>query len=222
MLDRLKAIPLPELKVPPWMTHAWLALRARLAPVAQRFAPAWNSGRAWYEKREPREKVLLTCLSAIVGVLLLYNVIYEPIIELRQDLADRVEARRHDLVAVRGMMVTYARLSHELAATEKLTVPRGHDFSLFSLLEQTLTSAVGHAKIGSLTPSDHPVPGGLTQYTVAVKLTEVSLAQVVDALYGIEQISVPVTISNLQVQEHTPDSHSYDVDLTCMAVSRNG
>lgn len=222
MLERLKAIPLPELKVPPWMTHAWLVVRARLEPVVQRFAPAWNSGRAWYEKREPREKVLLNTLGAILSVLLFYNFVYEPIIDLRQDLADRVEARRHDLVEVRGMMVTYARLSNELAAAEKLTVPRGHDFSLFSLLEQTLTSAVGHDKIGSLTPSDHPVAGGLTQYTVAVKLTEVSLPQVVDALYGIERISVPVTISNLQVQEHSTDSHSYDVDLTCMAVSRNG
>ena len=222
MLERFKAIPLPELKVPPWMTRAWLVVRARLEPVVQRFAPAWNSGRAWYEKREPREKVLLNTLGAILSVLLFYNFVYEPIIDLRQDLADRVEARRHDLVEVRGMMMTYSRLGNELAVAEKLTVPRGHDFSLFSLLEQTLTSAVGHDKIGSLTPSDHPVPGGLTQYTVAVKLTEVSLPQVVDALYGIERISVPVTISNLQVQEHSTDSHSYDVDLTCMAVSRNG
>ena len=120
------------------------------------------------------------------------------------------------------MMRNYERLRAELASTQKRTVPGGKDPALFSVLEMTLTNSVGRAKIGSITPAEHPVPGGFQQYTVDVKLSEIALAQIVDTLYSLQTLSVPITISNLQIHQHAPDSHSYDVDLTCMALGKTG
>jgi hypothetical protein len=191
------------------------------ARFARLTAPAWSVARAWYSKREPREKLLLRVFGAILGVVLFYNFIFTPIAGLGGGFGDRVAARERQLVEVRSMMRSYNRLKVELAATEKRTVP-SKDFSLFSVIEQSLTKTVGRDKIGSITPSDHPVPGGYQQYTIDLKLAGLNLAQIVDVLYGVQTLPMPVTVSNLHVRQRDKDTHSYDVDMTCMALGRNG
>src|SRR5205807_5543524 len=100
-------------------------------------------------------------VGALMTLALIYNLLYLPVVNMRADLADKVNRRKQALVELRAMMRTHDRLQAELARTEKRTVP-GHDFSLFSVVEQTLTKSVGRDKIGSITPADHPLPGGLT------------------------------------------------------------
>jgi hypothetical protein len=121
---------------------------------------------------------------------------------------------------VRSEMRSYERLKFDLAAAEHRTVP-GKDFSLFSIIEQALTRTIGRDRIGSITPSDRPVPGGFVQYTVDLKLTALSLAQIVDTLYGVQTLPMPVTVSNLHIRQTAPGSRAYDVDLTCAALARN-
>jgi type II secretory pathway component PulM len=182
--------------------------------------PWWEIARAWYEKREPREKLLLRVLGVVAVVLVFYGVVYSPIIDLRDGLADRVTTRRDDLLEVRRLMANYERLQVELSAAQHRTVPSGPNFSLFSIVEQSLTKSVGRDRIGSLTPSDHDVPGGLRQYTVEVKLTAITLPQVVDTLYGVQSLPMPVTVSSLQIRPHSNDTHSFDVDMTCIALGK--
>lgn len=191
---------------------------ARFARLA---APAWSVARAWYSKREPREKLLLRVFGAVLGVVVLYNFVITPIAGLGGGMGDRVAARERQLVTVRSMMRSYDRLKIELAATEKRTVP-SKNFSLFSVIEQSLTKTIGRDKIGSITPSDRTVPGGYQQYTIDLKLADLNLAQIVDVLYGVQTLPMPVTVSNLHVRQRDKDTHSYDVDMTCMALGRNG
>ena len=41
------------------------------------------------------------------------------------------------------------------------------------------------------------------------------------ALYAINSIATPVSVENLRIQRRTPDTRSYDVDLTCIALARD-
>jgi len=229
MFERIRAMVAQPIAVPESVSR--LGARAArllqpLQPYADRVkrtaAPAWEAGRAWFDKREPREKVLLRVLGAILAVLLLYSLIYSPIVGLRESLADRVASRRRDLIELRGLMRTYDRLQRELAQAQQRTVPDNANFSLFSVIEQTLTKSVGRDRIGSITPTDRPVTGGFHQYNVDIKLNGISLAQVVDTLYGVQSLGMPITVSNLQLHQHANDSHTYDVDMSCMALAKNG
>jgi hypothetical protein len=184
-------------------------------------APAWQAAYGWYSKREQREKALLRILSVVLGVIVLYNFLYLPFVSLGEGVGDRVATRQQQLAEVRSMMRSYERLKVELAATEKRTVP-SPDFSLFSIIEQSLTKSVGRDKISSIAPSDHTVPGGFQQFTVDLKLAGLDLGQIVDVLYGVQTLPMPVTVSNLHVRQRTQDPHSYDVDMTCMSLGRNG
>ena len=189
--------------------------------VGRLIAPAWQTASGWYSKREQREKILLRVLGAVLGVIVLYNFIYQPLISLGEGIGDRVAARQQQLTDVRAMMRSYERYKIELAATEKRTV-RSKDFSLFSIIQQSLSTSVGRDKISSITPSDRAVAGGYQQFTVDLKLQGLSLGQIVDVLYGVQTLPMPVTVSNLHVRQRPQDTHSYDVDMTCMSLGRNG
>ena len=209
-----------------WAAAVWSQLRSTCEPymarVREALAPYWQQAVQWYEKREPREKVLLHVLGGVVTLLFIYNAMYLPARGWRDSLAERVATQQRQVIHLRGMIRNYERLRVELASTQKRTVPGGKDPALFSVLEMTLTNSVGRAKIGSITPSEHQVPGGFEQYIVDVKLNEITLSQIVDTLYSLQTLNVPMAISNLQIHQHAPDSHSFDVDLTCMALGKTG
>jgi hypothetical protein len=189
-------------------------------PIISMLTPAFRNGQAWYQKREPRERLLLKTSGAILGVLVLYNFIYAPVVGLKGDMQDRVDARQRELLQVRHLMASYNRVNAELAEAAKGTVP-DKDFSLFSVIEQTLDRTVGRTKIGSITPSDRAVAGGFEQHVVDLKLTGLSLPQIVDTLYGVQSLPVPVTVADLHIRQRSQDSYSYDVDMTCMALGRS-
>jgi type II secretory pathway component PulM len=190
------------------------------SPLGRRLAPAFSAGQAWYQKRESRERLLIKVAGTIGAIFILYNLIYVPLVDLRQDMQDRVEARQRELVQVRALMRSYDRVRADLTEAEKGTVP-DKDFSLFSVIEQSLDHSVGRTKIGSITPSDRPLPGGFQQHVVDLKLTALSLPQIVDTLYAVQSLPVPVTVSNLHIRQLSQDSYSYDVDMTCMALGRS-
>jgi len=197
-------------------------LRPYLKQAATRVDPLIAQARGRYQKLEPRERILVQIAAGLVGVFLIYNLIYLPIVDLSSGLQARIVQRQQDLAEVRRLAATYAQLKADLAAAERRTVPLGKDFSLFSIVEASMTKSVGRAKIGSIAPgSDRKLTDGFTEYSVQLKLENVSLAQLVDALYGINSLSMPIGVSDIRIQRRTQDTHSYDVDLTCVALAKN-
>ena len=197
-------------------------LRPYLKQAATRVDPLIAQARGRYQKLESRERILVQIAAGLVGVFLIYNLIYMPIVDLSSGLQDKIVQRQQDLAEIQRLASTYAQLKANLAAAERHTVPLGKDFSLFSVVEASMTKSVGRAKIGSITPgSDRKLTDGFTEYSVQLKLDSVNLAQLVDALYGISSLSMPIGVSNIRIQRRTQDTHSYDVDLTCVALAKN-
>jgi hypothetical protein len=207
------------------------------AEMSERVATAWNAGtervrtaaaptiaaaRSRYHKLERRERILVQIAGALVALFIGFNLIYLPIQDAIVGLGDRIEERQHDKIDVAHMMRTYERLRVDLATMRARTVPPSGDFSLFSVVEQALTRAPGREKIGSITPAEKTIEGGLKQYTIELKLNALSLPQIVDTLYGLSALTVPVTGSTLHVARRSQDPHSFDVEMTCVALGRNG
>lgn len=179
--------------------------------------------RARYQKLESREKLLLKIAGGVFALFLAYNFIYFPIQSYQEGIQTRIETRQRELKEVNHLVATYLQRQSDLRTAEKNTVPISKDFSLFSVVEKALTQSVGHDKIGSITPgADRKLSDGFTQFSVELKLQNVTLAQVVDALYGIRTMSEPVAVASLRMTRRTQDPHSYDVDMTCVALAKNG
>jgi type II secretory pathway component PulM len=197
-------------------------LRPLLKQTATGVDPLIAQARARYQKLEPRERILVQIAGGLLGIFLIYNLVYMPIVDLGSGLESKIAQRQQDLTDVRHLAGTYAQLKANLARAEQRTVPIGRDFSLFSVVESSMTKSVGRDKIGSITPgSDRKLADGFTEYSVQLKLANVNLAQLVDALYGINSLAMPIGVSTIRIQRRTQDTHSYDVDLTCVALAKN-
>jgi type II secretory pathway component PulM len=198
------------------------ALRPLVERAAAAIEPIVSQLRNRYERFEPREKMLVQIAAMMLGVLVAYNFIYQPIVGLDATMQAAVAARERDLREIRRLAALYSQSKANLAEAEHRTVPSGKDFSLFSVVEGSLSKTIGHDKIASIAPgSDRKLPEGFTEHTVNLKLSNVNLAQVVDALYAINSIATPVSVENLRIQRRMPDTRSYDLDLTCIALARD-
>lgn len=194
----------------------------QLKLISERMNPIVSNLRARYQKLEPREKVLVQIAGALLAVFLVYNLVYGSIRNLQESLNSRIAARQKELAEVRRLSQVYSELKLDLGAAEKRTVTAGKDFSLFSVLEASLTKSVGRDKIGSLTPADKRISDELMDYEVNVKLNDVNLAQLVDTLYEVKTLTVPIVVSNLNIKKRAQNAHSFDVEMTCSAVGKSG
>ena len=193
---------------------------ARIRPY---FQPYVARVRTRYERMEPREKALVQIASAVVAVFAAYNLVYAPFQSLRQDLRDRTETRERQVNEVRRLVQQYRQLGLEVAAAKKRTVQQGRDFSLFSAVEGKLTDTVGVAKVSSITPGeDKKISKDLVQHNVDISLAGVSLPEIVDTLYGIDTLPVPVLISDLHIKRGQLVTNAFDVQMTCVAIGKNG
>jgi hypothetical protein len=206
------------------------AIGARVSPIWKAgtararaaLAPTLAAGHGRYQKLEPRERLLVQIAGALAALFILFNLVYLPIQDALGGLGGRVQERQHDAVEVARMMRSYQRLRIDLSTMRTRTVAASGDFSLFSVVEQALTRAPGKDKIGSITPAEKTIPGGMKQYTVELKLNAVSLPQIVDTLHGLSALNVPVTVSTLHVARRSQDQHTFDVEMTCVALGRSG
>jgi len=221
----------------PMLEHLRKIIGERLGPIAVRLsailgdgtarartalAPTIAAARARYQKLEPRERLLVQVAGGLVALFVVFNFVYLPIQNAIGGLGDRIQERQHDAIEVARMMRAYQGLRVDLATMRTRTVAASGDFSLFSVVEQALTHAPGKDKIGSITPAEKTIPGGMKQYTVDLKLNALSLPQIVDTLYGLNSLNVPVTVSTLHVTRRSQDQHTFDVEMTCVALGRNG
>jgi len=194
----------------PYLDRAGDAIRPAIAQLQSR-----------YQKLESRERTLVKIAGVVVALFMAYNFIYTPISNWRDSLDTTLETRRHEIGEVQHLVENYLERKKQLQQAEKNTVPIGKDFSLFSVIEKSLTTTVGHDKIASINPdADRKLSDGFVQYSVDLKLQNVSLGQIVDALYGVKTLSAPVAVSNMRVTRRLQDPHSYDVEMTCIALAK--
>lgn len=200
----------------------WVFLEPQTRRLRAEIDPYVARARARYDKLEKRERLLLQIAAGLLALFVVYNLIYSPIADYVDGLDERIAAREHDLASVPRLVATYAAVKADLNAVQHNTVPGGKDFSLFSVVEASFSKSLGHEKIASITPqADRRLPDGLVQYSVQLKLNDVSLAQIVDALYAIRALPMPVGIANLRIQRRAQNTHSFDVDLSCVALGRS-
>lgn len=200
-------------------------IMAPLAPYVEQareaISPYTAQLRARYQKLEPRERTLVRFAGIMFALFIAYDFIYVPITSWRDSIDTALETRHRETGQVQHLVDTYLERKKQLQDAERSTVPMGKDFSLFSVIEKSLTTSVGHDKIVSITPgADRKLPDGFVQYSVELKLQNVNLGQIVDALYGVKTLSAPVAVSNMHVTRRTQDSHTYDVEMTCIALAK--
>jgi general secretion pathway protein M len=168
-----------------------------------------------YQRLSSRERTLVGLAVGGITVALVYTMIWQPIEDQRVQLAKRIQTKQRELVEMQQMRESYLDLLAQFDLREKIIEKADPHFSLFPHIEATVSQVLGgREKIASMNPQNKDISGTYREESVELKLTAVSLQQLVDLLYHIEKSDQPLRLTRLQVKKRAREPQTFDVTAT--------
>ena len=168
--------------------------------------------RALLERLSPRERVLVGS-GAAAGLIVTVWVLGGMLAEHQATLQAQIAASQRDLAEVGRLRDRYLELRAERAAVRKKLEHGGPDFSLFSHLEGVARDVVSRDRIAAMNPSTRTVAEDLQEEDVEIRLSGVSLRELVSLLYRVEKTDLPLLTSRLQMKKRYDQPFIYDATL---------
>lgn len=161
----------------------------------------------------PRERLLLIVAVVSVVLISLYSFVWEPLRSGQELLVRRIATREKELADVQRQRDTYLRLVRALESNKAAISEGDPNFNMLAHLQTAIAQVVSKEHVQSMNPSTK-VRGDYQEQQVEIKLTQVSLQQLVDLLYRIEKGDHPLRFSRLQLKKRINDVRNFDVAAT--------
>jgi hypothetical protein len=162
----------------------------------------WLAGLAARERAAVIGAVTALALSAAVAAALAVHA------DLSR-LAATVESRERELAGLR-------RLAADLGPAPAPSPAGGP--SLVTRLETAAAAVVGRPRIAAMTPASTPLPEGLREERVALRITGVSLGELVRLLHGLGSADPPIDIARVALRKHPDDARRFDANVDAVRV----
>ncbi len=164
------------------------------------------------ERLSPRERVLLA-VGAAAGVLVLIWVVAGALADRRAALVAQIAAGERDLAEMGRLRDRYLQLRGERDVVRRKLERGGADFSLFAHLEGVTRDVLSRERIAAMNPSTRSVAEDLQEEDVEMRLSGVSLRELVALLYRVEKTDLPILVSRLQMKKRFDQPFVYDATL---------
>jgi hypothetical protein len=178
---------------------------SRLGDLLQRLA-------ALVERLSPRERILLG-VGAAAGVVVLIWALAGALSEQRAALQAQIAASERDLAEMGRLRDRYVQLRTERDGVRRKLERGGADFSLFSHLEGVTRDVLSRERVAAMNPSTRTVGDDLQEDDVEMRLSGVSLREIVALLYRVEKTDLPLLVSRLQMKKRFDQPVVYDATL---------
>lgn len=167
----------------------------------------------------PREQRLVAILGILTAVAALYVGVVEPVVDARGRTEKRIAQLSSDLTTMDALARRIASLEPQVRLDSDAAAADA-DFSLFSFMDRATSASVDPDAIASMNPARHQVREGIEESTVELRLTTVSLSEVVGLLRKIELAEHPVYVKKVELKRRYDDHTRFDVILIAGALSR--
>ncbi len=164
------------------------------------------------ERLSPRERLLVGGTLAVTTVIVLW-LVASSLGERHQLLAAQIAASERDLAEIATLRDRYVRIRGERDAVQRRLAAGGADFSLFSHLESVSREALSPDRIAAMNPSTRSLADDLQEEDVEMRLSAVSLRDVVALLYRIEKTDLPLLVSRLQMKKRFDQPYVFDATV---------
>jgi hypothetical protein len=176
-----------------------------LTDLLRRFA-------ALIERLSPRERVLLG-IGAGAGLLVAVWALAGFLAERRATLQAQIVASEKDVVEMGRLRDRYLQLKAEREVVRRKLDRGGADFSLFSHLEGVTRDTLARDRVAAMNPSTRTVGEDLQEEDVEMRLSGVSLRELVALLYRVEKTDLPLLVSRIQMKKRFDQPFVYDATL---------
>lgn len=167
---------------------------------------------ALVERLSPRERVLLG-VGAAAGVLVVVWGLAGFLAERRTTLQAQIAASERDVGEMARLRDRYLQLRAERDIVRTKLDRGGTDFSLFSHLEGVTRDTLSRERVAAMNPSTRTVAEDLQEDDVEMRLSGVSLRELVGLLYRVEKSDLPLLVSRLQMKKRFDQPFVYDAVL---------
>ena len=133
--------------------------------------------------------------------------------ERRTALLAQIAASERDVGEMTRLRDRYLQLRAERDVVRRKLDRGGADFSLFSHLEGVTRDVVSRERIAAMNPSTRTVAEDLQEEDVEMRLSGVSLREVVALLYRVEKTDLPLLVSRVQMKKRFDQPFVYDATL---------
>jgi hypothetical protein len=164
------------------------------------------------ERLSPRERLLLGGAAAVT-VLLVVWLGASTLADRRAALRSQIVAGERELAEVTTLRDRFLRMRAESDAIRRTLAGGGADFSLFSHLEGVTRDVLSRDRIAAMNPSTRNVSDELQQEEVEMRLSGVSLRDLVTLLHRVEKTDLPVLVDRLQIKRRFDESYLFDATL---------
>ena len=164
------------------------------------------------ERLAPRERLLVGGAAGITVLLALW-LTASALAERRQALAAQITSSERELAEVTTLRDRYLGLRAEGDAIRRRLTTGGADFSLFSHLEGVGREVLSRDRIAAMNPSTRSVSDELHEEDVEMRLSGVSLRDLVSLLYRVEKTDLPLLVSRLQMKKRFDQPGIFDATV---------
>ena len=162
----------------------------------------------------PRERLYVGAAALVLGVTFGYVFVIDPLWETHTRLRARIATKEREVREVAVLGRTYETLRQEV---DRLRPPQGAALSPFAVLEGLATNPLGRDKLTAIKPAGRETYEGVDQETIELKLSGVSLQDVVALLYKMDTAGSALRCTNLTIKKRYKDPYTFDVTLTAIA-----
>jgi len=148
----------------------------------------------------PREKQMIVFGGCFVVALLIYALVVSPYLKAMELMDRRIARKSEELKEVLTLQQEYFRLKEKTKALENM-VRSTPGFSLLSFLENLATKNQVKGQIAYMKPVTTPARERYRESSVEMKLENITLKQLVDYLYGIEESKESIRIKRLNIMK---------------------
>jgi hypothetical protein len=173
-----------------------------------------------------RERLSVGAAAFALGVVVGYVFVIDPLWEMHLRLRARIATKEREVREVAELGRTYETLRHEVDrlrlpqnGSPQGGAPQGVALSPFAVLEGLATSTFGRDKLAAINPTGHETYEGMNQETIELKLSGVSLQDVVTLLYKMDTVGSMLRCTNLTIKKRYKDPYTFDVTLTAVALT---
>lgn len=173
-----------------------------------------------------RERLSVGAAALALGVIVGYVFVIDPLWEMHIRLRARVATKEQEVREVAELGRTYETLRHEVdglrpsqSGLPQSGSPQSAALSPFAVLEGLATSTFGRDKLAAINPAGHETYEGVNQETIELKLSGVSLQDVVALLYKMDTAGSTLRCTNLTIKKRYKDPYTFDVTLTAIALT---
>jgi hypothetical protein len=173
-----------------------------------------------------RERLYAGAAALAVGVIVGYVFVIDPVWEMHIRLRARIATKEREVREVAELGRIYKTLRHEVEGLRPLQngspqsgLPQSAALSPFAVLEGLASSTFGRDKLAAINPAGHETYEGVNQETIELKLSGVSLQDVVALLYKMDTAGSTLRCTNLTIKKRYKDPYTFDVTLTAIALT---